>query len=168
MWARHNGRYILLDEETTCSKRHRATSWENTWSLIQFKDLPITHVSIGSSLVISVVLQAVIGHRHHIRFRQTGCRTKLSHIHVYLGRLILILGFLNTALYVVPWFGLQLVLTMIRGASTSYFEGRQLTTYTTVAVLCVAWTLLYIFIRQPEHKSAEKSYNYEMIPTRVG
>ncbi|RDA89727.1 hypothetical protein CP533_6850 [Ophiocordyceps camponoti-saundersi (nom. inval.)] len=54
-----------------------------------------THGPIGVSLAMLLLVQALAGWRHHLIFVRIRKRTNISHLHVWLGRFILLLGWIN-------------------------------------------------------------------------
>lgn len=69
---------------------------------ILYKSIGRTHTIFGTVIVILFLLQPFIGLAHHCLYKKTGGRTPVSHIHIWLGRSILICGAVNGGL------GLQL------------------------------------------------------------
>lgn len=58
------------------------------------------HQILGLVAVVAVVGQSASGYAHHRIYAKVGARTWVSYSHIWLGRLIIILGMLDTVLYV--------------------------------------------------------------------
>ncbi|KAI8719067.1 DOMON domain-containing protein [Fusarium sp. LHS14.1] len=61
-----------------------------------------THTKMGTIVVALMGLQPLLGFAHHRYFRSHGKRGIISHVHIWLGRILMILGIINGGL------GLQL------------------------------------------------------------
>ncbi|KAK5653449.1 hypothetical protein OQA88_8935 [Cercophora sp. LCS_1] len=53
------------------------------------------HQWAGIAVVLALGLQAVLGWRHHVVFLKVRGRTWISHVHIWLGRLVVLVGWLN-------------------------------------------------------------------------
>jgi len=58
------------------------------------------HQILGIVVVAALPLQSVFGYIHHLRYKQVGRRTLNSHLHLWTGRAVIVLGMINTVLYV--------------------------------------------------------------------
>ena len=56
------------------------------------------HQIIGIVAVLALVVQALLGYKHHRDFKKTGRRTAVSLAHLWLGRIVMALGMVNTIL----------------------------------------------------------------------
>lgn len=61
----------------------------------QSKSFNTPHQIIGILVFIFLLGQFVLGFMHHRKFKKTQKPTKLAPIHVWLGRLIIVLGIVN-------------------------------------------------------------------------
>ncbi|RSL80373.1 hypothetical protein BHE90_005405 [Fusarium euwallaceae] len=68
-----------------------------------------THTKMGTIVVALMGLQPILGYAHHRYFRSHGKRGIISHVHIWFGRILMILGIVNGGL------GLQLA-----SSSTGY------------------------------------------------
>jgi hypothetical protein len=57
-----------------------------------------THTIFGTTIVALFVLQPFMGFFHHYLFKKTGGRTPVSYIHIWYGRIIMILAVINGGL----------------------------------------------------------------------
>ncbi|KAI1336958.1 hypothetical protein F5Y15DRAFT_192211 [Xylariaceae sp. FL0016] len=69
------------------------------------------HPIVGIVLLVALFIQPFLGVLHHARFKKLGCRTAVSHVHLWLGRLGITLGIINGGL------GLQLSLAPSRAVA---------------------------------------------------
>jgi hypothetical protein len=67
-----------------------------------YKGVGRTHTIFGTVIVALFIIQPFIGLAHHLLYKRTGGRTSVSHVHIWLGRSVLICGAINGGL------GLQL------------------------------------------------------------
>lgn len=72
----------------------------NTDSITQSKNFNSAHQVIGILVFAFVLIQFGLGFMHHRTFKKTQQTTKMAPIHVWLGRLIMLLGVINGFLYV--------------------------------------------------------------------
>jgi hypothetical protein len=72
------------------------------------------HPIIGLVLFALVSLQPIGGILHHLGYRRTGGRTLISHIHIWMGRIIITLGIINGGL------GLRIAGNATRGQQIAY------------------------------------------------
>lgn len=56
------------------------------------------HQIIGILAVVALLIQALLGYKHHQKYKQTGHRTVVSYFHLWLGRTVVILGMVNAVL----------------------------------------------------------------------
>ena len=56
------------------------------------------HQIIGIVVVVYLLAQTVLGHLHHQNYKKIGRRTWISHTHLWMGRLVILLGMLNAVL----------------------------------------------------------------------
>jgi hypothetical protein len=49
-----------------------------------------------------LILQVILGYMHHTNFKRVGGRTWVSFTHMWTGRMVIIVGMVNTVLYVKP------------------------------------------------------------------
>ena len=56
------------------------------------------HQIIGIVAVLALVVQAVLGHQHHQGYKKYGQRTLITHSHLWLGRVAIVLGMVNAVL----------------------------------------------------------------------
>lgn len=57
-----------------------------------------THTRLGTIVVALLGLQPILGIVHHSQFKKTGKRGIFSHIHVWYGRALMLLGIINGGL----------------------------------------------------------------------
>jgi hypothetical protein len=57
------------------------------------------HHYIGLGLFCALFVQNFSGFYHHVLFKKHGRRTWISYVHLILGWIIILLGWINTALY---------------------------------------------------------------------
>ena len=56
------------------------------------------HQIIGIIVVLALVAQAVLGHLHHRGYKKYGQRNMVSHAHLWLGRVAIVVGMVNAVL----------------------------------------------------------------------
>ena len=56
------------------------------------------HQIIGILAVIALIIQALLGYKHHQNYKKTGQRTLVSQSHLWMGRVAIVLGMLNAVL----------------------------------------------------------------------
>ena len=56
------------------------------------------HQVLGIAVVLILLFQLVFGYLHHQRYQQLGRRTLFSHLHLWTGRVVIILGMVNASL----------------------------------------------------------------------
>ena len=56
------------------------------------------HQIIGIVVVVYLLAQTVLGLLHHQNYKKIGRRTWISHTHLWMGRLVILLGMLNAVL----------------------------------------------------------------------
>ncbi|EAS37456.3 uncharacterized protein CIMG_02810 [Coccidioides immitis RS] len=66
--------------------------------LIQLGDAHGTHKLIGICLLLAILVQPCIGYWHHLAFLKLKRRTSVTYAHIYFGRAVLMLAWLNIAL----------------------------------------------------------------------
>ena len=67
-----------------------------------YKSTGKTHTIFGTTIIALFILQPFIGFYHHYLYQKTHGRTAVSHVHIWYGRIIMILAIINGGL------GLQL------------------------------------------------------------
>jgi len=76
--------------------------------------LGVTHTVLGTVLFGLFLIQPFLGLYHHLQYRKTSSRNPISHIHIWLGRILIILGIINGGL------GLQLAANASKGQLIAY------------------------------------------------
>ena len=56
------------------------------------------HQIIGIVAVVALIIQAVLGWKHHQDYKKIGRRTVISHSHLWVGRVTIVLGMINAVL----------------------------------------------------------------------
>lgn len=56
------------------------------------------HQIIGIVAVVALVVQAALGYQHHQGYKKYGKRTLITHSHLWLGRLVIVVGMINAIL----------------------------------------------------------------------
>ena len=56
------------------------------------------HQIIGIVAVVALFIQALLGYQHHRNYKKTGQRTVVSHSHLWIGRVVIVLGMVNAVL----------------------------------------------------------------------
>jgi hypothetical protein len=56
------------------------------------------HVFLGLDVMMLLFAQPVLGYYHHINYLKRNSRTMVSHFHIWVGRILLMVAWLNTAL----------------------------------------------------------------------
>jgi hypothetical protein len=95
----------------------------------EYKGLDEGHQIIGIVVVAALFVQAGLGYVHHANYKQSERRTWASHAHLWTGRVIIIVGMLNTVLGFVlanntlaaAAAGVVSVLILIGLVATTYF-----------------------------------------------
>lgn len=59
------------------------------------KSLPTSHQRVGLAIVVGVLAQGAFGWLHHVRFVKVQRRTAISHVHIWLGRIVVLGGWAN-------------------------------------------------------------------------
>ena len=59
-----------------------------------------SHQILGILVVASLIIQVLLGYSHHRNYQKLGRRTWISHSHLWVGRLVIVLGMVNGVLYV--------------------------------------------------------------------
>lgn len=67
---------------------------------IEYNSFTAVHQIIGILVVAVLVLQVVLGYMHHTKFKRLGGRTWVSFTHLWTGRMVIVIGMVNTVLYV--------------------------------------------------------------------
>ena len=84
---------------------------------INSHSISIVHQYMGLAIVLALVIQTVLGWRHHVFFVQTKRKNWLSPAHIWLGRLVFPIGFANIftglKLRQYGWFTILLVLVVM-------------------------------------------------------
>jgi hypothetical protein len=65
---------------------------------IQFRNFHEPHQILGALLLCCLLLQIAMGYWHHRNYLRVERRTLVSYIHIWVGRLVLVLGIANTRL----------------------------------------------------------------------
>ncbi len=91
---------------------------------LEYTSFDETHQVIGIVAVVVLVVQALFGYVHHQRYKKLGLRTLVSYLHLWTGRSVILLGMVNTALYVkffsvIPQFCHSLESLSLTGAEAS-------------------------------------------------
>ncbi len=71
-----------------------------TTAASQSKKFNTPHQIIGILVFVFVIAQLVLGYLHHRIYKKTQQPTKMAPIHVWLGRLVILLGIVNGFTYV--------------------------------------------------------------------
>jgi hypothetical protein len=58
------------------------------------------HQIIGIVVVAALIVQALLGYLHHRDYTKLGRRTWFSHSHLWVGRVVIVMGMINAVLYV--------------------------------------------------------------------
>lgn len=96
--------------------------------------LGVTHTVFGTVLFGLFMIQPLLGLYHHLRQRKTHTRNPIAHIHIWLGRILILLGIVNGGL------GLQLAANASK---------RQLIAYGVVSgIMGVVYILTVVFKRK--------------------
>ncbi|KAI1198743.1 hypothetical protein F5X97DRAFT_342442 [Nemania serpens] len=107
------------------------------------------HPILGIVILVALLSQPLWGVLHHRRFRRLKCRTWVSHVHIWVGRLGITLGIVNG--------GLGLALADEAGPAADAFTG----------VAVVMWTLWVLAVVVGEYRGArerrERQANRERI-----
>ena len=64
----------------------------------EYKSFDQGHQIIGILAVVGLIIQALLGYKHHQDYKKTGQRTVVSHSHLWLGRVVVVLGMVNAVL----------------------------------------------------------------------
>ncbi|SPO06604.1 uncharacterized protein DNG_09294 [Cephalotrichum gorgonifer] len=99
--------------------------YKRSWSFTS------AHQIIGIITIAGLIGQFIIGVMHHLKYKRTGSTTKLAPVHVWLGRLIILLGTINAFLGFLfafnAWRNMILALLLLVSTGvTSYFLLNQL------------------------------------------
>ena len=65
---------------------------------IEYSSFSEAHQIIGIIAVAVLLVQAPLGYRHHQMYKAIGARTWVSHLHLWIGRSVIVLGMVNTVL----------------------------------------------------------------------
>ena len=65
---------------------------------IEYDNFSEPHQLLGICVVALVALQAAAGYLHHQKFKQIKSRTSISHVHIWLGRIVIYGGMINAML----------------------------------------------------------------------
>ena len=68
------------------------------FGLLLSKGISTTHQALGLVVALAVIVQSLVGHKHHQIFVQTKKRSRYSDIHIWLGRTVLVAGWINVLL----------------------------------------------------------------------
>jgi len=61
----------------------------------EFSSFDSAHQILGIIAVVALAVQAFLGYRHHHQYKKIGQRTWVSHSHIWVGRVVVILGMVN-------------------------------------------------------------------------
>jgi len=64
----------------------------------EYRDMGEGHQIIGIVTVAGLLVQSIFGYVHHINYQSLGRRTWVSHLHMWTGRVLVVIGMLNTVL----------------------------------------------------------------------
>lgn len=53
------------------------------------------HVQLGTFVCVLIIIQPILGWIHHRNFVKYQQRTKISHVHIWFGRLLMVIGIIN-------------------------------------------------------------------------
>ena len=56
------------------------------------------HQVIGIIVVVALIVQTVTGYKHHQDYKKIGRRTWISYSHLWIGRMVIVLGMVNAVL----------------------------------------------------------------------
>ena len=65
---------------------------------IEYDDFNQPHQLLGICVITFLAIQAAAGHLHHRTFKATQKRTAISHVHIWLGRVLIYAGMTNAVL----------------------------------------------------------------------
>ncbi|XMA17515.1 hypothetical protein WAI453_010306 [Rhynchosporium graminicola] len=105
---------------------------------VKFRDYLGMHQMLGGLVCCGLILQILSGYRHHVTFLRTIRKSWWSHGHIWLGRVVLTLGVVNTKL----------------GLDCSGSQGRVVILWWTSLGAYVA-CLVYILVRKCGRKNAK-------------
>lgn len=99
----------------------------------EYKGLDEGHQVIGIVVVAALFLQAALGYVHHANYKKCEQRTWASHAHLWTGRVVIVVGMLNTVLGFVlagntlaaAAAGVVSVLVLVGSTATTYFSSRR-------------------------------------------
>jgi len=63
-----------------------------------YKSQGMTHTIFGTVIVALFILQPFIGLLHHYNYKKTNSRSQISYVHIWLGRIVIILAMVNGGL----------------------------------------------------------------------
>ena len=69
----------------------------------EYASIDESHQIIGIVAVAALIFQAVLGYLHHRNYKISGGRTWFSYSHLWVGRMVIVLGMVNAVLYVKPF-----------------------------------------------------------------
>ncbi|KAL4913779.1 hypothetical protein BDW62DRAFT_191869 [Aspergillus aurantiobrunneus] len=124
--------------------------------LIRAHTISSPHHCIGIIVAVCSIVQIVLGWRHHVLFVQIGRRQWASYCHIWLGRIFLLLGWVNIIIgLLLTGHGWSLV-----SLATSFIS--------VVAFALIGWVWSATRRRKHEHRPdlEEESPLYDLQPTR--
>jgi hypothetical protein len=67
---------------------------------VEYSSFTAAHQIIGFLVIVVLMLQLVLGYAHHATYKRVGGRTWATYMHLWTGRTVVVIGMINTALYV--------------------------------------------------------------------
>jgi flagellar biosynthesis protein FliQ len=64
----------------------------------QYKSFSFTHQILGIAVVAVLIAQAIFGYLHHKNYKKVGGRTVVSHMHIWTGRIVVLIGMIDGVL----------------------------------------------------------------------
>jgi len=128
---------------------------KNKQELFMPAGLGVTHTVLGTVLFGLFLIQPFIGLYHHLQFRKTASRNPLSHLHIWLGRILILLGIINGGL------GLKLAKNASKGQLGAYgaVSGVVGVAYIILVILRRKGTPTRLSLLAGKNDSQEKSKN---------
>lgn len=103
-----------------------------------YQGLDEGHQIIGIVVVAALFVQAALGYVHHINYKKQGGRTWSTYVHLWTGRVVIVIGMLNAVLgfelvdniAAAAGAGVVSVLILIGLVATTYFGAKRMTSKT--------------------------------------
>lgn len=67
---------------------------------VEYSSFTAVHQIVGILVVAVLIIQLVLGYSHHTIFKKVGGRTWVTYMHLWTGRAVIVIGMIDTVLYV--------------------------------------------------------------------